>query len=252
MNHFIQASALLILTIIFRPTAIIAQSTEGKWQIGISSGILVYQGDLIPSGIGAYNTVKPSIGLHISRVLSPYLLLRTNLAIGSLCGNDSLYDHPEWRKERNFRFTTPVTEISELLVWNISGNTNNQLGRRFSPYVFGGIGISLLNIKRDYSDFNEHYFATITNVINGLNADIAHNPPRAALVLPFGLGMEFYLSPKLSLTAETNLRYTFTDYLDGFSLGANPEKKDFYHSHSVGLLYRFGGGSKFDCPPLKP
>src|SRR6185295_7593793 len=108
-------------------------------------GIFVYQGDLTPSDVGSYNTVKPTFGLYVSRVLNPSLLLRTNLALGKLYGNDGKYNSPEWRKQRNYRFTTPVTEISELLVWNMLGNNSNELGHRFSPYVFGGLGVTFLN-----------------------------------------------------------------------------------------------------------
>lgn len=67
-------------------------------------------------------------------------------------------------------------------------------------------------------------------------------------MVPVGVGMEVYLTPKLSLTAETSFRYTFSDRIDGFSLGANPDKKDFYHSHTIGLLYRFGKGNRLGCP----
>jgi len=228
------------------------QTSLSKWQIGINGGIMIYQGDLTPETIGAYKTLQPTIGLYASRVINPSFLLRTNLAIGRLKGDDSRYDSPLWRKERNFKFASPVAEISELLVWNMAGNNGNDLGQRFSPYIFAGVGVSLLRVNRDYSGFNTHYFASATNLLNGLNADTLHVPPRATMVIPVGIGMEYYLTPKLSLTAETNLRYAFTDYLDGFSVGGNPKRKDAYHSHTIGLLYRFGGKNKLDCPVLKP
>jgi hypothetical protein len=251
MNHPIQALALVVLLFITGISGTQAQIDLSKWQVGANGGIFVYQGDLTPSDVGSYKTIKPAFGFYVSRVLNPSLLIRTNVAIGKLYGNDSLYDSPKWRQQRNYNFTTPLTEISELLVWNMAGNNSNELGQRFSPYMFGGLGVSLLNINRDYSKFNDHYFASATNILNGLKADINHTPPRAALVIPIGLGMEYYLTPKLSLTAETTFRYTFTDYLDGFSLGANPDKKDFYHSHTIGLLYRFGKSKLLGCPVIK-
>ena len=251
MNRFVQAFALGVLLCTSHIYSASGQTGWSKWQIGVNGGIMVYQGDLTPSDLGSYKTMKPTFGAYISRILSPSLLLRTNLAIGKLYGNDAKYSSPTWRQERNYNFTTPVTEVSELLVWNISGNSSNELGRRFSPYVFGGLGVTFLNIKRDTSEFNAHYFASNTNLVNGLRADMSRTPPKAALVVPMGLGFEFYLTPKLSLTAETNFRYTLTDYLDGFSLGANPNKNDFYHSHTIGLLYRFGKGNQLGCPVIK-
>lgn len=251
MNHPVQAIVLLVLFFIGHIPDTGAQMNLSKWQVGVNGGIFVYQGDLTPSDIGSYNTIKPTFGLYVSRILNPSLLLRTNLAVGKLYGDDAKYIAPIWRQQRNYKFTTSVTEVSELLVWNMFGNNSNELGQRFSPYAFGGVGVSFLNVKRDTSRFNTHYFATATNLVNGLRADMSRTPPGAVLVIPFGLGMEFYLTPKFSLTAETSFRYTLTDYLDGFSLGANPDKKDFYQSHTIGLLYRFGKSKGVDCPVIK-
>ncbi|MEP7110398.1 MAG: DUF6089 family protein [Ferruginibacter sp.] len=251
MNYTIQAIVFIAFLFITSIPGTQAQVSLNKWQVGVNGGIFVYQGDLNPSDLGSYKTIKPAIGVYVSRILNPSFLLRTNLAVGRLYGNDASYSSPAWRQQRNYNFTTPLVEISELLVWNMFSNNSNELKQRFSPYVFGGLGLSFLRINRDFSKFNDHYFARSTNILNGLRADNNHTPPGAALVIPMGLGTEFYLTSKLSLTAETNFRYTFTDYLDGFSLGANPDKKDFYHSHTIGLLFRFGKSNPLDCPVLK-
>ena len=251
MGNSVQSLALTVFLFVACSARTEAQLDLSKWQIGVNGGMFIYQGDLSPETFGSYKTVQPVAGLYVSRILNPSFLLRTNLAIGKLYGNDAKYNTPEWRQQRNYSFTTPVTEISELLVWNIAGNNSNELGQRFSPYVFAGAGVSFLKISRDYSRFNSHYFSFSSTIESGLNADISRTPPRATLVIPMGLGMEFYLTPKLSLTAETNFRYTTTDYLDGFSLGANPDRNDFYHSNTIGLVYRFGKGNKLGCPVIK-
>ena len=51
--------------------------------------------------------------------------------------------------------------------------------------------------------------------------------------------------------AEASYRFTFTDYLDGFSEVANPKKKDYYSSYSVGLIYTLGVKNTLNCPPMK-
>ena len=244
-------SVVLVILSIFAAAPAQAQLNLSKWQIGVNGGIFIYQGDLTPSDLGSYKTVGPVAGIYVSRVLNPSLLLRTNLAIGKLKGDEAKYSTPAWRQQRNYSFTASVAEISELLVWNMFGNNGNELGQKFSPYLFAGVGANFFKTKRDYSNFNYHYFASSTNVLNGLAADSMHTLPRASLVLPIGLGMEYYLTPKLSLTTEATFRYTSTDYLDGFSLGANPDEKDFYHSITVGLVYRFGKRNQLDCPVMK-
>lgn len=227
-----------------------AQRDLSKWQIGASGGVFVYQGDLTPSTLGSYKTLKPTLNLFAARILNPSFSLRTNLALGSLKGDESKYSSPAYRKQRNLSFSTPVTEVSELLVWNMFGNSGNEIGNRFSPYIFGGIGVSFLNITRA-SNINKDYFADEPEVQIGLKADMNTAPPKAILVVPVGVGVEYYLSPKVSLTAETSFRYTRTDYIDGFSKITGTNKNDFYQSHTIGVVFKFGKKNALDCPVLK-
>lgn len=251
MNNHLLSTSLTAFLLMIGVVVSQAQINLSKWQVGVNGGIFVYQGDLTPTVTGSYKTMQPVAGLYVSRILNPSLLLRTNLSIGRLKGDDAQYSSPVWRQQRNYSFVSNVTEISELLVWNMFGNNDNELGQRFSPYLFAGAGVSFLKTRRNYSNFNYHYFASSSNILSGLSADSLHTLPKAALVIPVGLGMEYNLTPKLSLTTELSFRYTSTDYLDGFSKGANPKKKDLYHSITLGLLYRFGKKSKLDCPVVR-
>ena len=232
-------------------TCAYSQLNLSKWQVGVNAGIFIYQGDLTPSPLGSYRTLSPGFGLYVSRILSPSFILRTNLSRGSVKGADAAYSSPWWRKERNFKFSSRVTEISELLVWNILRNNSNEEGRKFSPYLYGGAGVSILKVRRDYSGINMAVFAENNQVMEGLATDMSRKPPSVIPVVPVGAGVEYYLTPKLSLTAETAFRFTFTDYLDGFSQSANPKRKDYYHSHTIGLVYKFGSKNDYDCPAMK-
>ncbi|MEI6898562.1 MAG: hypothetical protein WCL00_01690 [Bacteroidota bacterium] len=62
-----------------------------------------------------------------------------------------------------------------------------------------------------------------------LAADINHGTPRVLPVIPIGAGVEFPLSQKLFLTTEASYRLTLSDYIDGFSIAADPNKKDHYY-----------------------
>lgn len=227
-----------------------AQMNLNNWQVGVNGGVLVYQGDLTPSALGSYKTLRPTLGFYISRILAPSFILRTNLAIGELRGNEAVYTSPAYRKQRNLSFTSPVTEISELLVWNMFGNNGNQIGNRFSPYFFGGVGVSFLNISRA-SNLNKAFFANEPQVEIGLAQDLNRTPPKTILAIPLGIGVEYYLNSNISLTAETNFRYTNTDYLDGFSRVANTGKNDFYQSHTIGLVFKFNKRNNLGCPVIK-
>lgn len=227
-----------------------AQLYTHRYEAGLSGGSLIYQGDLTPSDVGSYQTMMPNVGFFAARILNRSFSLRVNFTFGRLKGDDALYEKPEYRRERSFNFTTPVTEFSGMLVWNILAKNGIEQPRGFSPYIFAGAGVSLLHITRNWSNYNAAYFNS-ESISAGLATDIAHRTPRAAMVVPAGIGLKYALTGNVSLAAETGYRFMFTDYLDGFSQGANPRKKDSYHGHSLGLVFSLGYKDRYDCPTVR-
>jgi opacity protein-like surface antigen len=223
-----------------------------KYEIGVHIGSFIYQGDLTPIELGAFNTMKPGFGISGTRNINSLYAVRLQFLRGWLKGDDSKYDNPAWRQQRNFNFKTPVTELSALLVRNITGLIPNEAGIiNFSPYVFGGISYSFLKIKRDWSQFNYSHFAAETAVVNGLTEDINHKVPKGIFSIPIGFGVRYGITEKLSFSLEGTYRILDTDYLDGFSQAANPDKNDHYHTLMAGLIYSFGKRNRFDCPVIK-
>lgn len=227
-----------------------AQFLVPKHEIGLGVGMFIYQGDLTPEDAGAFKTPGFAFNIFYNRLLSRSFSLRTNLVHGKLTADDANYKTPEWRKERAFRFGTRVTEISELLVWNILGNNYGER-KIISPYIFGGIGISALRITRDWSNINYDYFAGEPTLLEGLAEDSTHTLPSTIGVIPVGIGFRYPVTDKLSLMAEGSYSFTFSDYIDGFSKASNPHKNDFYSSISLGIIYTFGKRSTLDCPIIR-
>jgi hypothetical protein len=227
-----------------------AQNKSSKYELGIAVGAFVYQGDLTPHRLGSLKTLRPGIIVHGSRKINATMALRLNLSIASLRGDDSKYNVPAYRQQRNFKFSTPLIELSPQLVWSPWGW--EEVGPKISPYVFGGVGLSYLRIRPDWSNFNASHFILEENLPARIAEDIAHGTPRLLPVIPVGAGIRYAISPKLVMNAELSYRTTFTDYLDGFSKAANPNLKDKYYSVSVGVIYRFGkSNNSWDCPPVK-
>lgn len=225
-----------------------AQIDLSKYEVGLSGGVFVYQGDLTPNAIGSYRTLKPQLALHLYRILTPSFSVRLNINRGKLYGNDAKYSNPDWRQQRNFNFTTPVTELSLQGVWSFL----QARSPRFSPYLFAGAGFSFLKIKRDWSNMNTTVFGEGSDVQNGLTIDAAKSLPRIIPVVPVGAGVRYALNDRFSLIGETSYRLSFTDYLDGFSQSANPGKNDHYLSHSIGVVYSFNKKNKtLGCPVMR-
>jgi hypothetical protein len=231
------------------PTAAVAQNNFQKFEIGAGLAGFVYQGDLTPSPLGSFKTIRPGIVLSGIKILGASFLLRGNISIGGLKGDETKYQSPEYRKFRAFKFHTPIFEISPQLVWNPFGKNYSEKG--FSPYLFGGIGLDFFNIKRDRSGFDAAYFGDGTDIISRLASDEQHALPKTKIVIPAGIGFRYNISNRIAINAEETYRFPFTDYLDGFSKAANPELKDHYHSIMIGLVFRMVKNNTLGCPVLK-
>ena len=231
-------------------TTVNAQPDLCKYEMGVFGSLFIYQGDLSPSRLGSYRTMQPGFSFFINRNLNAAYTLRVNFARGRLVGDDSKFALPVWRRFRNFKFTSPVTEISALIVWHPFEWINTERIRNFSPYAFGGVGISFLKIKQDYSGLVASHFPA-ENIAVHLAVDQQHGSPSVIPVIPVGIGLRYAVSDKISVFAESSYRFLFTDYIDSYSRSANPKQKDSYHSHSVGVIFHFGKKRNLDCPVVK-
>jgi Domain of unknown function (DUF6089) len=241
----------LFVFLFFTNTLTNAQVQSRNFEIGMGLGTYIYQGDLTPNRIGSFKTMKPGLHLFANKIMSSSLSYRLNLAIAKLKGDESKYSNPEYRQQRNFQFKTPLVELSGLAVWDIRGNNFNREKKIFSPYLFTGGGLGLLKISRDWSRFNAEFFSTESAVTAGLNTDSQKKLPRILPFIPVGLGFRYEISNLLAVNTEATYRFIFSDYLDGFSYAANPERDDHYHSITIGVIYKFGNKNRLNCPPVK-
>ena len=227
----------------------LAQFTPSKWEIGINAGTLIYQGDLSESSLGYTKSLKPSVELWVSKSLDAYFSIRANLLQSSLAADESTYSTPEWRRHRNFKFSTTVTEVSAELVWDLNGKTYREGMHRYSPYFFVGAGIALLHINRNWSRFDTTYYNSKSATALGLQMDTLHKTPTLLPVIPVGAGLRYMVTNRIFINAEATYRITSSDYIDGFSFSGNPEKNDHYYGLTLGISYRFGWNG-LSCPKI--
>lgn len=246
MTRFISR---IIVVFISLCTQAYAQIKQPKFEAGVAVGAFVYQGDLSPYRFGSWKTIRPGFVLHGSKFLNRTMALRLQLSIASLHGDDGKYDHPAYRQQRNFNFRTSLIELSPQFVW--SPPDWSDAGKQLSPYLFGGAALSLVRIRRDASAFNAAYFEAEPELFSRLAMDLSARTPKVMPSVPVGAGMRYSLSPTIVVNAEASYRFLFTDYLDGFSRAANPERYDHYYNIAVGIIYRFGRKNSWDCPPVR-
>lgn len=230
----------------------VSYGQSSRFEVGAHASAFIYQGDLTPSPIGSTETTDIGLGVFGSvKILKP-LYLRLNFEQGSLSGDDSRYAYPTWRRERNYKFHTPVTEVSGQLVLNLIDVGRFIRNVNLTPYVTGGFGVAMLAIERDYSQ-------TRMAVTPALEEDLAEPLPEQIAVGLAGAGIRYALTPTIALKAEASYRFaSFTDYLDGFSKSGNPNMDDHYYITSIGLIYsipsnKFGGRGRKSvlCPAYR-
>ena len=237
MKTVIKRNFIFIL-LSFISLSIEAQGNLPNWELGGNIGFTAYQGDLSPSGLGSYKTLKPTIVLSASKIFSEKIKLRTALTIGQFKGDESKFSAPAYRRLRNLSFTTSFEEVSEVVIWNFLESAGQSEPKIISPYIFGGVGISFLNVKRNANNVSPILIAIEPKIATDLAQDLSTPTPKSIWVLPVGVGANFNITEQISLNAELNFRYSKNDYLDGFSKVANPKKNDYYYGATVGISYK--------------
>ncbi|MGZ3901897.1 MAG: hypothetical protein ACXVDC_16340, partial [Bacteroidia bacterium] len=96
MYSFLPKGIGIVLLFSIANSRTFAQINFSKLEIGLTGGIFVYQGDLTPSAIGSYRTLKPAVNLFVNRILNSTISMRTSLFYGGLMGNDAAYKSPDW------------------------------------------------------------------------------------------------------------------------------------------------------------
>lgn len=219
-------SALLLLQIIF----LHAQNSE--WEVGMFLGGINYQGDLIPKTVDISQS-NVAIGLT-SRYRYYYTLnFRANLIVGRISASDM--DYPE-RESRGFSFQSSLIEMSGLAEWEPFGKERELKGGNtsllISPYLMGGMGLAFINPKPNFPAIGN------PGSQNPVIQDIRASYSKVQLVLPLGIGARYDINSKWTICAEIAGRVSFTDYLDGISIAANPGNNDYYWTFGLAAMFK--------------
>lgn len=212
-----------------------------KLEGGIFLGGVNYTGDVVEPSLSDWSETKFAYGLMLRHNFTPKWALRGSLLLGKVTGSDMNYDDPTWRQNRGFNFETPLTEIALQLEWAPFAkdwvNADGTYRKSWSPYLLAGIGSLFYNPSADFNENSNMASTMLNRIADDKNQN--DNTTHVGLAVPFGGGIRIDLTPKLVLGIEAGLRLPVTDYLDGISEAANPDRKDWYGFGGVTLSYRF-------------
>jgi hypothetical protein len=135
---------------------------------------------------------------------------------GTIQGADAKLNN-DYYKSRNLSFFSPVTELSLQTEFNFFNYIPTLSKRRYSPYLFAGIGFVSFNPKTRYNNkvYELHDYRT-----EGQTGD---SYKQLAMSVPFGAGFKYNFSGKWTIGTELGYRTAYTDYLDDVSKRYEPD-----------------------------
>ncbi len=210
---------LLLLMLVFSARQATAQE-DYRFEIGGGVGMSGYLGDANTANL--YSNPGWDLEVAFRYLRSPRIAFKTQAFAGSLRGNTANMTDVLPAPAADYRFSTTFFQVAEMFEFNFfnfgMGESYRKL-KRWSPYIAGGLGISVWS----------------TQGYTG-----------AAFSIPFGIGVKFKLRERLNLGAEFIMTKAFSDKLDSPVL-ADPhgikssfaKNTDWYSTLSITLTYEF-------------
>ena len=253
-------------------------SAKAQLYFNAGVGTMNYAGDLQEKKV-TFSESKYGITLGGTYQFAPHFAANLNLTYGEITASDSK-NGVKWFY-RNLNFTSNIFEAAatvEADLFDIRNSASSDYSNpdagaiRFTPYVFGGLGLFNFN---PYTHYNGQKV-----FLAPLKTEGELTPyPLWGVSFPIGLGVKYAVSDNVMIAAEMNYRKTNTDHIDDVSafhyidtaqllrtngqLAAslsyradeipngkyafygqrgNPTKKDNYYCFLIKVIFRFGEG----------
>jgi opacity protein-like surface antigen len=179
--------------------------------IGIFAGTINYQGDLKPNSF-TFQRSNPVFGVIFRKPLNRWLTWRSGISFGKVEGADRF--NRDYLQTRNLSFYSSITEIYTSIAVTILDIST----KRFTPYLYGGIGVFHFNPWTYDVQGNKIHLKPLSTEGQGLAVYPGQKPYSLnELMVPIGAGIKFAVSDHIHVGIEFSQRKTFTDYLDDVS-----------------------------------
>lgn len=224
--------ALVILSSSFKSFSQSITLANGKVEVGVGLGPLIFLGDLGGArGIGRtfikdvdYPLTKLSKGLFLGISPNEWLGFRVAANIGELDGDDKQAPNKGGdevtRLQRNLNFRTKLAEgyVAAEFYPTVFLEKYDGLQGKLRPYGIVGVGIYHFNPQTKTDNGQWVYLQPLHTEGEGF----AEYPDRKVykltqMEIPMGLGFKYYLKENMFIGLEVLHRKLFTDYVDDVS-----------------------------------
>ena len=207
-----------VISIVLTTLLSLGINTKGHAQFheaGVFSGGMGFVGDVGETkGFNSLANLKFAHGIVYKYNIDEYISLRASFTKGEILADD--VDAEEvFKQNRGLDFRSDITEFAAIIEYNFFKAKRGKEDRHHTPFVFAGVSYFKFNPQSDYNGvtYNLQELGTEGQLLGGKDDRYSLNQ----LAIPFGMGYKVNMGKKWRLTAEFNLRKTFTDYLDDAS-----------------------------------
>ncbi len=236
-----------------------------KWEVGFNFGPSFFLGDLGGnSGKGTNNLkdinfefTKFMKGAFITMYPKNWIGLRVAADLTYLEGDDAIINTTGidelWRKQRNLDFKTNIFEayVALEVFPTMFLYKNADYEPRLRPYLLAGVGMFHFNPKGSLTDGagNKSWYYLHPLRLEGQGMpEYPYSKPYklTQLNIPYGGGIKYFASDRITASIEMLYRKTFTDYIDDVSKNyidpANYTK--YLSSQEASLAYKLSDKAK--------
>jgi hypothetical protein len=206
--------AILFSLLLISLTGSAQRPKDKSAEIGIFLGGSYYIGDLNPL-VHFGPMTKPAGGAVFRYNINPRLAFRANAFFGTLQADDAISSSAA-QQQRNLNFKSKITEFSVQAEFNFLDYQIGNERRKFTPYIFAGIGAFKFNPTATYYNYS-YTLQPLGTEGQGLEGGPRKKYKLTQVSIPFGVGIKTNLSKMIGLSLEWGMRKTFTDYIDDVS-----------------------------------
>ena len=189
----------------------VVSSTE----IGIMGGGSYYLGDINNKH---FDYMMPSGGIVIRKNIDRRIVVKGELLLGYVRGDDSRNTKDTANFNRNLHFRSPIYEVSGQIEFNfLPYETGNSL-YPFTPFIFAGVSLFRFNPQAEAN--SGEWVALQPLGTEGQGTTSFSERKKYALTqfsIPMGGGFKIAVNKTFNIILEYGIRKTFTDYLDDIS-----------------------------------
>lgn len=199
------------ITVLFTAFFLISSIASAQVSMGISGGMMNYQGDLQPNSFTfSQSNFYGSLLLKIP--INGHFIWRTSVGMGRIQAADR--DNRDYLQVRNLSFYSSIAEASTGLELNLFDPEK----KLFTPYGFMGLALFHFNPWTLDRNNEKAYLKPLSTEGQGLPGYPDRKPYLLTqLALTYALGGKCQVNDLITLGLEFNQRKTFTDYLDDVS-----------------------------------